>query len=104
MIFGLMDTIVQKADSPGGRNAVASGARGDRLLTNSQEAAPTAKNLFRTILVIIALAAIFHRGSANAGVPTEQVRGTVDQGIAILGDPCLHPESKQTARGARIRR
>src|SRR4030095_9726705 len=104
MIFGLMDTIVQKADSPGGRNAVASGPRGDRLLTNSQEAAPTAKNLFRTILVIIALAAIFHRGSANAGVPTEQVRGTVDQVIAILADASLKPESKQKERREQPRR
>jgi phospholipid transport system substrate-binding protein len=104
MISGLMDTIVRRADSPSGRNAVASGPRGNRLLTDSQEAAPTAKNLFRTILVIIALAAIFHRGSANAGVPTEQVRGTVDQVIAILADPSLKPESKQKERREQLRR
>jgi phospholipid transport system substrate-binding protein len=104
MIFGLMDTIVRKADSPGGRNAVASGPQGDRLLADSREAAPTAKNLFKTILVVIALAAIFHRASANAGVPTEQVRGTVDQVIAILADPSLKPESKQKERREQLRR
>ena len=104
MISGLMDPIVQKADSPSERNAVASDPRGDRLLTDSQEAAPTAKNLFRTILVIIALAAIFPRGSANAGVPTEQVRSTVDQVIAILADPSLKPESKQKERREQLRR
>ena len=43
MIFGLMDRIVRNTDSPGGRNAVASGPRGNHLLTDSQEAAPTAK-------------------------------------------------------------
>jgi phospholipid transport system substrate-binding protein len=104
MICGLMDTIVRKADSPGGRNAVASGTRGNRLLTDSQEAAPTAKNLFKTILIVIALAAIFPEGSAKAGVPTEQVRSTVEQVIAILADPSLKPESKQKERRDQLRR
>src|SRR4030095_1918834 len=104
MISGLMDTIVRNADSSGWRNAVASGSRGNRLLTDSQEAAPTAKNLFRTILVIIALAAIFHRGSANAGVPIEQDRSTGDQFSAILPDPSLKPESKQKERREQLRR
>ena len=104
MIFGLMDTIVRNADSPGGRNAVASGPRGNRLLTDSQEAAPTAKNLFKTVLIVIGLAAIFYATAANAGVPTEQIRVTVDQVIAILADPSLKTESKQKERREQLRR
>lgn len=103
MISSLMDTIIRNTDSPGGRLAVASGPRGNRLLADSQEATPTAKNLFKTILIVIALAVIFHKGSANAGVPTEQVRGTVDQVIAILADPSLKTEGKQKERREQLR-
>ena len=104
MIFGLMDTIVRKTDSPGGRNAVASGLRRSRLLSDSQEAAPTGKNLFRTILIVIALAGFFYAPAVIAGVPTEQVRSTVDQVIAILQDPSLKTESKQKDRREQLRR
>ena len=104
MIFGLMDTIVGNTNSLGGQNLVAIGPRCKRLLADSQESAPTAKNLFKTILIVIALAVIFDRGSANAGVPMEQVRGTVDQVIAILADPSLKPESKQKERREQLRR
>ncbi|GEM_PF-522317 len=104
MISGLMDTSVRKTDSPGGRNAVASGPRGNRLLTDSQEAVPTAKNLFKTILIVIGLTAIFYAAAANAGVPTEQVRGTVDQVLAILADPSLKADSKQKERREQLRR
>src|SRR4029077_7182633 len=104
MIFGLMDTIVRNTDSPGGRNAVASGPRRSRLLTDSQEAAPTAKNLFKIILIVIGLAAIFYATAVNAGVPTQKGGGTVDQVIAILGAPSLKPESKQKERGEQLRR
>ena len=102
MISVLMDTIVRKTLSPSGRNSVASGPRGNRLLTDGQ--APTAKNLFKKILIVIALAAVFHGTPANAGVPTEQVRGTVDQVIAILQDPSLKAESKQKERREQLRR
>jgi phospholipid transport system substrate-binding protein len=104
MISGLMGTIVRKTDSPSGRNAVASGPRGNRLLTDSQEAAPTVKNLFKTILIVIVLTAIFYAAAANAGVPTEQIRGTVDQVIAILADPSLKTEGKQKERREQLRR
>jgi phospholipid transport system substrate-binding protein len=104
MIFGLMDTIIRNANSPGGRNADASGPRGNRSLTDSQEAAPTAKNLFKTVLIVIGLAAIFYATAANAGVPTEQIRLTVDQVIAILADPSLKTESKQKERREQLRR
>jgi phospholipid transport system substrate-binding protein len=104
MIFGLMDTIVRRIDSPDGRNAVASGLRGNRWLTDSQEPAPTDKNLFKTILIVIGLAAFFNAPAVIAGVPTEQVRSTVDQVIAILQDPSLKTESKQKDRREQLRR
>jgi phospholipid transport system substrate-binding protein len=104
MIFGLMDTIVRKTDSPGTRNTVASGPQGNRLLADNQEATPTAKNLFKTLLIVIGVAAIFYATAVNGGVPTEQVRGTVDQVIAILADPSLKAESKQKERREQLRR
>ena len=55
-------------------------------------------------LIIIGLAAIFHATAANAGVPTEQVRSTVDQVIAILQDSSLKPENKQKERREQLRR
>jgi phospholipid transport system substrate-binding protein len=103
MIFGLMDTIVRNTDSPGERIAVANSLRGKHLLTDSQEAAPTVKYLL-AILIVIGLAAIFLKGSADAGVPTEQVRGTVDQVLTILQDPSLKPDSKQKERREQLRR
>jgi phospholipid transport system substrate-binding protein len=104
MIFGLMDTIIRKTDSPGGSNAVAHGPRGSCLLTDSQAVAPTANNFFKTILIVIGLAAIFYATDGNAGVPTEQVRGTVDQVIAILADASLKTEGKQKDRREQLRR
>ena len=102
MIFGLMDTI-RKTDSPG-RHAVANSPRGSRLLTDGQQVTPTANNLFKTILIVIGLAAIFYATAANAGVPTDQIRVTVDQVIAILADPSLKTESKQKERREQLRR
>ena len=104
MIFGLMDTIVRNTDSSEGRNAVASGPRANCLLADSQETAPTATNLFKTILIVIGLAATFYATAVTAGVPTEQIRGTVDQVIAILADPSLKTESKQKERREQLRR
>jgi phospholipid transport system substrate-binding protein len=104
MIAGLMDTIVRKIDSLGGRNAIANGPRRNCLLADRQEAVSTAKNLFKTISIVIALAAIFHGTPANAGVPTDQVRTTVDQVLAILQDPSLKLESKKKDRRDQLRR
>jgi phospholipid transport system substrate-binding protein len=103
MISSLMDTIVRKKLSSGGRNAVASGPRGNRLFTDSQGATPTAKNLFKTVLIVIGLAVFTYATAAIAGVPTEQVRGTVEQVIAILADPSLKTESKQKERREQLR-
>jgi phospholipid transport system substrate-binding protein len=104
MIAGLMDTGGRKTASLGGGVAVARGPRRNRLLPDSQAAAPTAKNLFKTILIVIGLGAIFHGGLANAGVPTDQVRTTVDQVLAILKDPSLKVENKKKERRDQLRR
>ena len=61
---------------------------------------PTAKIFSRQSFMLLALRRFFTGGSANAGVPTEQVRVTVDQVIAILQDPSLKPESKQKENAA----
>jgi phospholipid transport system substrate-binding protein len=60
--------------------------------------------VIKRVLIIIGLAAICHAPAANAGVPTEQVRSTVDQVIAILQDPSLKTESKQKERREQLRR
>ena len=57
----------------------------------------------KTILIIIGLGIIFQGATANAGVPTDQVRGTVDQVLAVLQDPSLKPESSQKERRDRLR-
>ena len=44
------------------------------------------RDVLKVIVVIVGLAAGLYATAANAGVPTEQVRGTVDQVIAILAD------------------
>jgi phospholipid transport system substrate-binding protein len=59
------------------------------------------RNVLTTILVLIVA---FYAADANAGVPTDQVRSTVDQVLAILQDPSLKPESKQKDRRERLRR
>jgi phospholipid transport system substrate-binding protein len=60
--------------------------------------------VIKRVLIIIGLAAIFHAPAADAGVPTEQVRGTVDQVIAILQDSSLKAENKQKERRDQLRR
>jgi phospholipid transport system substrate-binding protein len=57
----------------------------------------------KKILVIIGLGIVFQGATANAGVPTDQVRGTVDQVLAVLQDPSLKPESSQKERRDRLR-
>lgn len=62
------------------------------------------RRVLKTIVLAIGLAAFFYATGANAGVPTDQVRGTVDQVIAILQDPLLKMESKQKERREQLRR
>ena len=62
------------------------------------------QHVLKAVLIIIGLGAIFQTVIANAGVPTEQVRGTVDQVLAILQDPSLKQETKQKERREQLRR
>jgi phospholipid transport system substrate-binding protein len=52
---------------------------------------------------MICFATVFYAAVAGAGVPTEQVRSTVDHVIAILQDPSLKPENKQKDRREQLR-
>jgi phospholipid transport system substrate-binding protein len=55
-------------------------------------------------MTLIGLAAFFYAAAAYAGVPTEQVRSTVDQVVAILQDSSLKAESKQKDRREQLRK
>jgi phospholipid transport system substrate-binding protein len=57
----------------------------------------------KTILIMIGLAVIFHTSSAAAGVPTDQVRTTVDQVLAILQEPTLKGDGRQKERRDQLR-
>jgi phospholipid transport system substrate-binding protein len=61
------------------------------------------ESVLKSLLIIIGLGAIFHAATAAAGVPTDQVRSTVDQVLAILQEPTLKGESKQKERRDRLR-
>ncbi len=55
------------------------------------------KRLFRTagaLLLILALCA----GESRAGVPTDQIKSTVDRALTVLRDPQLKPPAKLTDR------
>ena len=72
--------------------------------TASRGGKPVVRDVLKVIVVIVGFAAGLYATAANAGVPTEQVRGTVDQVIAILADPSLKTESKQKERREQLRR
>jgi phospholipid transport system substrate-binding protein len=57
----------------------------------------------KTILIMIGLGVIFHTASAAAGVPTDQVRSTVDQVLAILQEPTLKGDGRQKERRDQLR-
>ncbi|MGH7812054.1 MAG: hypothetical protein ACREP5_17395, partial [Candidatus Binatia bacterium] len=54
--------------------------------------------------IVLLLVTLVHRVAANAGVPTEQVRGTVDRVLAILQDPKLKSKDKVSERREMLRR
>lgn len=47
---------------------------------------------------ILALTLVFHTRPARAGVPTDQIRGTVDRVLSILKDPTLQSANKRQER------
>ncbi len=58
---------------------------------------------FKMSLAAIGLVGFIYATAANAGVPTDQVRSTVDQVITILQDSSLKAESKQKERRDQLR-
>lgn len=54
--------------------------------------------------IVLLLLTLVHHAVANAGVPTEQVRGTVDRVLAILQDPKLKSNDKVSERRELLRR
>lgn len=51
---------------------------------------------------VIALVAVVYSAPALAGVPTDQVRGTVNQVLAVLRDPQLNSAEKQKERKEKL--
>lgn len=55
-------------------------------------------NPFLKTLGVLLLALSFLPGSARAGVPTDQIKATVDKAVAVLKDPLLKPAAKVKER------
>lgn len=62
------------------------------------------RDMLKIMVITIGLTASVYATAANAGVPTEQIRVTVDQVLTILQDPSLKPDSKQKERREQLRR
>jgi phospholipid transport system substrate-binding protein len=60
--------------------------------------------LAAVFFIVLLLLTLVHRVTANAGVPTDQVRGTVDRVLAILQDPKLKFKDKVSERRELLRR
>lgn len=56
----------------------------------------------KTVLLAVALLLFFSR-SARAGVPTEQIKATVDKALMVLKDPGLKPPAKFKERRDHLR-
>ena len=54
-------------------------------------------------LIIVALTILFSHSLADASEPTDQIKGTIDEIIAILKDPSLNGPEKSDQRRARLR-
>jgi phospholipid transport system substrate-binding protein len=61
------------------------------------------KILGRTTLIIVALTILFSHSLADASEPTDQIKGTIDEIIAILKDPSLNGPEKSDQRRDRLR-
>lgn len=57
------------------------------------------KNFLAAIVAVIVLAA----SQAHAGLPTDQIKGTVDKALVLLKDPRMKPAANQTERRDRLR-
>lgn len=54
--------------------------------------------------MILAVAVVFHSDLAVAGVPTEQVRGTIDQVLILLQNPALKSADRRQERRDQLRK
>jgi len=63
------------------------------------------KNRWMQILVVLLLALAISSvaRSAAAGVPTEQIKATVDKALVVLKDPALTPPAKLSERRGQLR-
>ena len=57
------------------------------------------KTLIAALLVAVSLAA----SQAHAGLPTDQIKATVDKALVVLRDPRLKPPAKQTERREQLK-
>ena len=60
-------------------------------------------NQFGKAIGILILALALTSASANAGVPTDQIRSTVDKALVVLNDPRLKPPAKLKERRDQLR-
>ena len=60
-------------------------------------------NPFLKTLGVLLLALSFLPGSARAGVPTDQIKATVDEAVAVLKDPRLKPAAKVNERRGQLK-
>lgn len=60
-------------------------------------------NLFGKASVTALLALVLCAGSARAGMPTDQIKGTVDKAVLILKDPRLKPPARIKERRDQLR-
>jgi phospholipid transport system substrate-binding protein len=62
------------------------------------------RNRLNFKIVVLTLLAFFVSSHARAGVPTEQIKGTVDRAVLVLKDPSLKPPAKLQERRERLRK
>src|SRR5215468_7016672 len=55
------------------------------------------------VVLLLTLALSTVARSAAAGVPTEQIKGTVDKALLVLKDPALKPPAKLSERRDQLR-
>jgi phospholipid transport system substrate-binding protein len=61
-------------------------------------------NQFGKTIAILILAAALTSTTANAGLPTDQIKSTVDRAVKVLKDPGLKPAAKLQERRDQLRK
>jgi phospholipid transport system substrate-binding protein len=60
-------------------------------------------NLLGKACVTALFALVLYAGSAHAGMPTDQIKGTVDKAVLVLKDPRLKPPARSKERRDQLR-